>query len=264
MILTIDAGNTNITFALYTNEGQNLHEFRIITKKKQTSDELGLVLRSFVDHNNLSSKDITGVIVGSVVPAANDIIKCACKKYFSVKPFFVTSKKNSELKIPIKIKIDSSACLGADRISNTVGATARYGKELMVFDFGTATVCDIIGSDADYLGGIIIPGINTSMNALQKDAALLSYYNFREPAKLPPTSLDEALCAGIFYSTIGTVEKISVEVKKKMKEYNFKIIATGGLSSLLKGHTNVIDIYDSDLTTFGLYKIYMHNFGEKK
>ena len=85
MILTIDAGNTNITFALYSNEGQNLHEFRIITKKKQTSDELGLVLRSFVDHNNLSSKDITGVIVGSVVPAANDIIKCACKKYESVK-----------------------------------------------------------------------------------------------------------------------------------------------------------------------------------
>jgi type III pantothenate kinase len=263
MILIFDVGNTNITIALYSYEGQNLHEFRVITKKKRTIDELGLILNGFLSHNKISNKDIAGAIVGSVVPSVNDEILFACEKYLSIKPYCVNSKEDSQLKIPLKIKIDPNARLGADRIANGVGVLARYKKEALVLDFGTATVCDIIGADDDYLGGMISPGIHTSINALYKEATLLSFYKFNEPIKMPPTSLDEALHAGIFYTTLGAVEKITTEIKKELKQYKFKVIATGGLSYFIKGHTNAVDVYDSDLTTFGLYKIYMYNFGEK-
>ena len=263
MILTIDIGNTNITIVLYGDEGANLHEFRAITKKERTGDELGLILNNFTQYNCISNKDIAGVIICSVVPSQNDAIVEACEKYLSKTPYFVSSEENSELKIPLKIKIDVPSCLGADRIATSVGAIERYGKELLNFVFGTATTCEIIGSDSDYLGGIIAPGINTSIQSLHNAASLLPLYKFQKPMKISATSTNEALYAGIFYSTLGMVEKVAAETKKELGQYKFKVIATGGLSPLLKGYTKAIDVYDSDLTTFGLYKIYMYNFGKK-
>ncbi|NRA73406.1 MAG: type III pantothenate kinase [Rickettsiales bacterium] len=259
MIITIDIGNTNITVVIYSNEGQKSHEFRLITKKQRTSDELGLALKSFMDYNKITIQNIKAVIVASVVPAINDVFAYACEKYLSTKALFIKTKDGDQLKIPLNIKIDIPGTLGADRISNSVGAIARYGQTLIIFDFGTATVCEVI-CNGDYLGGMIIPGIDTAINALHREASLLPFYRFQKPKKSIPTSTDDALKAGIFYGTIGMVEKIIREVEQNFQEHNFKVIATGGLSSFLKEHVSAIDVYDSDLVNFGLYKIYMHNF----
>lgn len=252
MILTIDIGNTDITVVLYSKEGQHLHEFRVATKVRRTTDELGLALCGFLVHNKITNKDIKGAIISSVVPTVNSSIEAACERYLDIKPIFL----NSALKIPLKIKIDSPSALGSDIIATSIGAIARYGQELIIFNFGTATVCNVIGSDNDYLGCMIATGINSSINALQHEAALLPAFRFQKPLKIPATSTNEALYAGIFYNTLGMIEKMIEEVRKSLSQYKFKVIATGGLSSMIRGHTKAIDSYDPDLTTFGLYKIY--------
>jgi type III pantothenate kinase len=185
----------------------------------------------------------------------------ACQGRFGIKSRFVDPSDTSEdaLAIPLKMKIDNPARLGADRIASIVGAIARYGGSLIIFNFGTATVCEVIGDDNDYLGGIIAPGITISIKALHENAALLPAYEFQVPSKVIPTSTEDALYGGIFYATMGLVEKMVQEVQSTLPSHEFKVIATGWLAQVVSQHTNAIDVYDNDLVTFGLYTIYTNN-----
>lgn len=257
MIFTIDVGNSNIKFALYEN-GKLLHSFLAVTKTQRTEDELGTLIHEFLRNKKIEHSNIKDIIVSSVVPPLNDCLVQACKKYFNITPQLLANDHTSNLEIPLKIEIDHPSCLGADRIATSVGAINRYGKNLIIFNFGTATVCEVIGEDSDYLGGTISPGINTAIESLHQQTSLLPLYKFAKPSKTIATSLNDALYGGIFYATMGMVEKIVREVKAE-RPSSYRVIATGGLAHLVHEHTTVIDVYDPDLTTFGLYSIYLFN-----
>lgn len=256
MLLAIDVGNSNMKLALYS-DGQLVHSFTVVTKKDRTEDELGILTIEFIKFKKIQSQDITGIIISSVVPPINDMLNLACQKYFGIKPKFITSA-GTEIKIQLKIKIDHPDHLGADRIATSIGAITRYGDNLIIFNFGTATVCEVIGENSEYLGGMISPGINTSIKSLHYNTSLLPLYKFCKPSKAIATSTEDALYGGIFYATIGMVERIVREIKAE-RPCLYKVIATGGLAPLIKEHTKVVDVHDADLTTFGLYSVYLFN-----
>lgn len=256
MILTIDVGNSNMKLALYC-DGRLVHSFVAVTKRDRTEDELGILIIEFIKCKQVSAHDVTGIIISSVVPTINDMLELACEKYLRTKPKFVMPI-SVEIKALLKIKIDHPDRLGADRIATSIGAITRYGSNLIVFNFGTATVCEVIGENSEYIGGMIAPGINTSIKSLHSNTSLLPLYKFSKPSKAIATSTEDALYAGIFYATIGMVERIVREVKAE-RPGSYKVVATGGLGHLIQEHTNAIDIYDADLTTFGLYSIYLFN-----
>ena len=254
MILTIDVGNTNIVFAFY--KDSKVHScFRHSTKYNKTEDEYAVFLLKLMEKSEINSNDIAGVIIASVVPQINNDLIKMCKKFFLKEPLVLG---DDNVQFNLKINIDNPKSLGADRIATSVGAIERYKSNMIIVDFGTATTFDIIGKDRDFIGGIIAPGIRTSIESLHKNTALLPLYEVEKPEKIIATSLNDALHTGIFYGSIGMIEKIVSKIKKEL-DNEIKVIITGGLSGLFKQHLNCVDIHDEDLTTFGLYKIYTFN-----
>ena len=251
MILTIDVGNTDTVFAFYSGD-KLLHNFRDPTKPYKKHDGYEALLESFKDKISTS---LEGVIIASVVPDIRDSLKKACEDIFSVKPLFV---KDNNVKTDLKAKIDKPETLGADRIANAVGAIKKYQKNVIIADFGTATTFEIIGEDKDYLGGVIAPGISTSVKSLHEAAALLPMYDVERPEKVIATSLEDALHSGIFYGSLGMINFLIESIKKELNS-DFKVISTGGLGGLFTKYTDAIEVYEPDLTTFGLLEIYRFN-----
>lgn len=254
MLLTIDVGNTNIKFAVYEGK-KKLVDIIHTTNSNKSEDEYYLFLKNLFEIHGISITKITAIIVASVVPQLNVIIERLSAKYFSLKPIFINQP---DLKLGLKIKIDVPQQLGMDIVAGSIGAIHKYGNNLLVVDFGTATTFALIGDDHDFLGGVIAPGINTSIKALHHSTALLPLYEFKKPNKDIPTSTEDALSAGIFYGYIGLVKEIISKLQaahgKKMT-----IIAVGGESREFKKNLDLIDHYDSDLVLEGLRIIYEQN-----
>lgn len=254
MILTIDVGNTNIVFAFYKDSKIHLC-LRHATEYNKTEDEYAVFLLKLMNKFDITTDNIEGIIIASVVPRINNALIRMCKKYFLKEPLVVG---DSNVQFDLKIKIDNPKVVGADRIATSVGAIERYQENMIIVDFGTATTFDIIGNNKDFIGGIIAPGIRTSVESLHKNTALLPLYEVEKPGKIIAKSMNDALHAGIFYGSIGMIEKIVSKIKKEL-DNEVKVVITGGLSDLFKKHLNCVDIHDEDLTTFGLYKIYRFN-----
>ena len=259
MLLAIDVGNTEIKLSVYNQEKLEC-SFALVTKEDRTHDELGLKILDFLSNKNLLKKEIASIIVASVVPTVNDTLYRACQHYLDITPRFlqVANSSKEALKIPLEIKIDHPPSLGADRIAACVGAIHRYPSALIVVNFGTATVCDVVDSTGAYIGGTIAPGINTSIKTLHNCTSLLPMFRFCKPSKTIATSTEDALYSGVFYGTIGGIEKILQELKNNLQQ-DVKVVATGGLAKIISAHTDSIDIFDEDLTTFGLCKIHSFN-----
>lgn len=251
MILTIDVGNTDTVFAFYS--GSNLeNKFRAETKPYRKYESYNSLLEGFREK---ISADIEGIIVGSVVPDIREDLEKACESIFGVKPIFI---KDDGIKIDLTAKIDKPETLGADRIANAIGAIKKYQKNIIIADFGTATTFEIVGSERDYLGGVIAPGIATSVKSLHEAAALLPIYEVERPERVIATGLEDALHSGIFYGSLGMINFLIENIKRELTG-DFKVISTGGLGGLFTKHTEAIDVYEPDLTTLGLLEIYRNN-----
>ncbi len=258
MILTIDIGNTNIVFSGYPNAGKQSFSVRHATEVNKTSDQYGLFLLNQLQRHGIPLIDIKNVVVASVVPQLNFVIRMMSQDYFGVKAEFIGDQ---DLKIPLNIKIDFPHTLGADRIASSIAAIVKYHKRVILIDCGTATTIDAIGDDRDFIGGVIAPGIMTSIKSLHKSTALLPIYNFQKPNKVLATNTEDALHAGIFYGAIGMIERIVKEMKKELPSggSDYKVVAIGGLSKVFEKYADFVDIFDEDLTSLGLYHIYLHN-----
>ncbi len=247
MLLAIDIGNTNVVFALCDTK-KTLISWRIRTDIHRTADEYAVWLMALMRHRGHEFKHVNKAIVSSVVPDANFAIKTFVRTYLKCEPILITT---GDIALPMKVKIDNPRELGADRLINAYAAWNTYKKPLIVIDFGTATTFDVVSAKGDYMGGIIAPGINLSLEALQKAAAKLHGVAITRPKKVVGKNTTAAMQSGIFYGYTGLIEGIITRIKAERDE-KMKVIATGGLAPLYAGATKLIDAVDDDLTIRGL------------
>ena len=252
MLLAVDIGNTNIVFALYDGKTQK-GMWRCMTDAGRTSDEYLAFLSQHFQLGHVSVKDVTDVIISSVVPEVEFAIRRLCET-FHCRPIFVGKDTGP---LGIEIKIDRPSELGADRLVNTFAVYKEYKCAAIVLDFGTATTFDIVDKDGNFCGGVIAPGPNLSLEALHLAAAKLPSVAVKKPKAALATNTVDAMQSGIFWGYVGLVEKILEQLIAEMG-YRPKIIATGGLSNLFKHDIPLIDVIDEELTLKGLLSIYQH------
>ncbi|WP_070121562.1 type III pantothenate kinase [Bacillus marinisedimentorum] len=253
MIFVLDVGNTNTVLGVYEGDYLKYH-WRIETSRNKTEDEYGMVMKSLLEHVGLTFADIEGAIISSVVPPIMFSLERMFDKYFHVKPLIV----GPGIKTGLNIKYDNPREVGADRIVNAVAGIHYYGAPLVIVDFGTATTYCSINENKHYMGGLIAPGINISTEALYSRAAKLPRIEIQRPPSIVGKNTVTAMQSGIFYGYVGQVDGI-VSRMKKQSAITPKVIATGGLASLIAEETDTIDVVDKFLTLKGLHLIYMRN-----
>lgn len=254
MLLVIDVGNTNITLGVFDEE-RIVATYRITTKIPRTSDEFGLLICDLLHGRDLGRKDIDAVIIASVVPAIMYSLTSAIMKYLDVTPLIV----GAGTKTGIKIMTANAKEVGADRIVDLVAAYEEYGGPVFVIDFGTATTYDLLTEDGRFTAGITSPGIRISANALWSDTAKLPEIEIKKPDSILAKDTVSSMQAGLVYGTIGQTEYIIQKVKEESMLSNLKVVATGGLGKIIADATDLIDIYDPNLTLKGLRYIYLKN-----
>ncbi|CAM4493285.1 type III pantothenate kinase [Paenibacillus typhae] len=254
MMLAVDIGNTNIVLGIYRKR-ELLHHFRLSTARQSTVDEYGVLIHNLFQMSNISFKDVEGVIISSVVPPLVQVIVEMCVKYIGKDPLLV----GPGIKTGLNLRYENPREVGADRIVNAVAAIEEYKCPLVVVDFGTATTFDCIDAGANYLGGAIVPGLVISTEALYQRASKLPRIELEKPKKVIGRNTVHAMQAGIIFGYAGQVEGIVRRIKQEMNAPVLKVIATGGLATLIAGETDCIDEVNPMLTLEGLRIIYDRN-----
>lgn len=253
MLLVIDVGNTNIVVGAF--EGEDLvKSWRMSTDYKKSSDEIGMTLVQLLAYNSISVSSIEAVIISSVVPQMMFSLERAVKRYLKAEPLIIDSK----IKTGINIMYDNPKEVGADRIVNAVAVHKYYPGNAIIIDFGTATTFCALDKDANYLGGVICPGIKISLDALIERTAKLPKIEIIRPENVIGKNTVESMQSGMVYGYAGQVENI-VRLMKEQMGANTRVIATGGIASLIKEASDAIDVLDSHLTLKGLRLIYEMN-----
>ncbi|EQK40458.1 MULTISPECIES: type III pantothenate kinase [Paraclostridium] len=254
MLLVFDVGNTNMVLGIY--EGTELKNYwRISTDKAKTSDEYGMLINNLFQYDNVDKNSIKDIIISSVVPNVMHSLENFCVKYFNKQPLIV----GPGIKTGLNIKYDNPKQVGADRIVNAVAAIEKYKSPMIIIDFGTATTFCAISEKGEYLGGTIAPGIKISSEALFQRASKLPRVELLKPGMTICKNTVSAMQSGIIYGYVGLVDKIIAMMKKELGNDDIKVIATGGLSSLIASETDSIDCVDKNLTLEGLKIIYNKN-----
>jgi type III pantothenate kinase len=253
MLLALDAGNTNVTIGLF--EGPALsNRWRLRTIREQTADEWGVLLRNLFYLAGVDKTHIDGVIIASVVPPIDARLAEMTRRYFEREPLFV----NAESDTGLTILYDNPREVGADRIVNAVAAYKKYGGPCVIVDLGTAITFDCVSARAEYLGGIICPGIVISMEALFARAARLLPVDFREPAKLIGTNPAASMQSGFYYGAIGTIDSILQRLIAELGP-STTAIATGGQAEMIVRGSRFLKSVDPDITLEGLQLIWQRN-----
>lgn len=254
MLLVIDVGNTNVVFAVFEDE-KILGQWRISTNARRTADEYGVWLTQVLEHSNIAPKKIQNAVCASVVPQTLFDLRQLAKRYFNCELMVVGAPG---IHTGIGVKIDNPREVGADRLVNAFAAWERYKQAMIVVDFGTATTFDVVSSEGNYIGGVIAPGVNLSLDALQRAAAKLPNIGIQKPDKVIGTNTVGAMQSGIYYGYVGLIEGIVSRIKTEYRQ-PMKVIATGGLASLYIKATPVIESLEPDLTIYGLKSLFALN-----
>ena len=253
MLLAIDCGNTNTVFSIWDGE-RFMATWRIATDHKRTADEYFVWLSSLMMLTKTEAT-ITDAIISSTVPRVVFNLRVLCNRYFDCRPLVVGKP---ECRLPVMPRVDQGTTVGPDRLVNTVGAHDRHGGDLIVVDFGTATTFDVVDLDGAYIGGVIAPGVNLSLEALHMAAAALPHVDISRPSRAIGTNTVACMQSGVYWGYIGLVEGIVREVRKE-RDRAMKVIATGGLASLFAQDTELFDSVEDDLTMHGLMLIDRYN-----
>ena len=246
MLLVIDAGNTNVVFAVHDGTAWR-GIWRIATESQRTSDEYAVWLLTLFNLSGLKAAEVDRAVIGTVVPAALYHLRRLCRDWFSTEPLVA----RSSLDWGFEIKVDAPAEVGADRLLNSLAAHRAYGGPLIVIDFGTATTFDVVDAAGAYMGGVIAPGINLSIEALHKAAARLPRIGIGRPQAVIGRATVPAMQSGIYWGYVGLIEGLVGRIQAEW-DSPLKVVATGGLAPLLAEGTNVIGIINPDLTLDGL------------
>lgn len=251
MLLTVDIGNTNITFGVF--EGKKLTStFRVSTLQKRTSDEYGMVMCELLEHNQVAVDSISDAIVASVVPNVMHSLTSALIRYFHTQPIII----ETGIKTGIRVVSRNPRQVGADRIVDAAAAYGLYGGPAIVVDYGTATTYDLIDETGAFTACVIAPGMRTSAQSLWSQAAKLPEFEIKKPDSILAQDTITCMQAGLVFGQIGQTEYIIRKIREESGLKDVKVIATGGLGRLIANETDMIDFYDPMLTLKGMQLIF--------
>ena len=253
MLLAIDCGNTNTVFSIWDGN-QFISNWRIATSHKRTADQYYVWLTSLMRFEDIDVH-IDKVIVSSTVPRVVFNLRVLSDRYFNCRPLVVGK---SDCGLPVQPRVDEGTQVGPDRLVNTAGAFDRHGGDLIVVDFGTATTFDVVASDGAYIGGVIAPGVNLSLEALHNAAAALPHVDISKPQAVIGTNTVACMQSGVFWGYIGLVREICARIKAE-RGVPMQVISTGGLAPLFQQAENLFDAFEDDLTIHGLTVIHKYN-----
>ncbi len=253
MLLLIDVGNTNTVFALY-DEREPKGQWRLSTARERTAEEYAALLIQLLTIGGYDRRDIAAVVISSVVPQTVFPLRLMSHSFFGCRAFVV----GEDVPIPIGNKLLNPKEAGADRLVNALAAVRRYPPPLIIVDFGTATTFDIVDDEGAFMGGIIAPGINLSLEALHLAAAKLPRIAVEPPSRVIGRSTVQAMQSGVFWGYVGLIEGLAQRVQAEYGK-TMTVIATGGLAPLFARHCKTVEHVDRDLTMIGLVEIYLEN-----
>jgi len=253
MLLALDAGNTNITIGTFEGDRLTSH-WRLRTVHNQTADEWGILLRNLFALSDLDLAKVDGVIIASVVPPLDSALWQMAERYFHRQAMFVLPETDTGL----AIRYENPREVGADRIVNGVAAFHKFGGPCVVVDLGTAITFDAISAEAEYLGGVICPGIGIAMECLFAKTARLPLVDFREPESVIGRDTVASIQSGLYYGAIGMIDGI-LERLIAILGPQTKTIATGGQARMIIRGSRYLKEADDDLTLEGLHLIWQRN-----
>ena len=255
MILTLDVGNTQIFGGVFDND-KPLLQFRKTSTMNNSSDELGIFFKNILRENNINPEEINNISVCSVVPETVHSVRNACIKYFNKTPFIL----KPGTKTGLRIKYKNPAEVGADRIANAIGAT-RFNpdKNLIIIDFGTANTFCAVSRTREYLGGVIVPGLRISMEALVKNTAKLPNVEIIPRKEVLGKTTINSIQSGLYHGNLAIIRDITQKIKNECfnKEETI-VIGTGGFARLFE-NDKVFDKYIPDLVLIGLNEVLKMN-----
>ncbi|MDO5648165.1 type III pantothenate kinase [Paracoccus sp. (in: a-proteobacteria)] len=253
MLLCIDTGNTNTVFSIWDGT-QFLSHWRISTDHRRTADEYFVWLSTLISVRKFDL-NIDACIISATAPRVVFNLRVLCNRYFDIRPLVVGKP---ECLLPAPPQVDPGTKVGPDRLANAVAAFDRHGADSVVVDFGTATNFDVVGANGAYVGGVIAPGVNLSLEALHSAAAALPHVDVTMPDRVIGTNTIACIQSGIYWGYIGLIEGITRRICAE-RDKPMKIIATGGLAPLFDQGFDLFDAIEDDLTVHGLRLIHDYN-----
>ena len=253
MLLAIDCGNTNTVFSIWDGT-EFMCTLRTSTHHARTADAYFTWYSTLVKHYGIDV-EITDVIISSTVPRVVFNLRVFADRFFGCRPLVVGKP---DCALPTEARVDEGTIVGPDRLVNAAGAHDRHGGDLIVVDFGTATTFDVVAADGAYIGGIIAPGVNLSLEALHMSAAALPHIDISKPQKVVGTNTVECMQAGVFWGYVGLVRECCARIKAE-RDRSMTVIGTGGLAPLFNDTEPLFDVLEDDLTMHGLTVIHAYN-----